>query len=309
MSAEILDRYGLRPKRPEVIDSSMLKTFMDCPSKFYLRYVLGLIRAAPDHAEMAKFDWGTCWHHVMEAYYSNGYSLKDGLIALEQNYPNYIQPTTDKYKRSKDRMVEAFFAYADHWKSQNDEFDILRHEQFFDVYSEEEDLRWAGRIDQIRRRIRNGHLRIWDFKTSSAMGPLYFTGHELGFQFPGYVWSGDQITPGEEVTEITVDVMYMVTAKFEFFRRTFRYDSFRKREWIHNVKSIIGRMERLLDEHLYNPGAWELNWNECTRYGACTYLGVHNSAPQSDSRLRMLGNDFKVKRWDPRAGASLPDPD
>ena len=81
---------------------------------------------------------------------------------------------------------------------------------------------------------------------------------------------------------------------------------FRKAEWIRNVKAVIGRMEKMLDEHLFNPGAWELNWNECTRYGACTYLGVHNTAPQGDSRLRVLSNDFKIKRWDPRVSQVIP---
>jgi hypothetical protein len=282
----------------------MLKTFMDCPSKFYLRYILGLVRAYKDHSDAAKFDWGTCWHHVMEAYYSNDLSLKHGLVAMETNYPAYITPTQDKYNRSKERMAEAFFAYDDKWRSQNEEYDILRNEQFFDVYSEEEDLRWAGRVDQIRRRKRTKKLRVWDHKTASAMGDLYFTSHELGFQFPGYVWSTDQVTPGEVVEEITVDVMYMISKTTDFFRRTFRFDAFRKAEWIRNVKGILSRMNYMMDNHIYNPGAWDLNWNECTRYGACTYLGVHNTAPRGDTRLRVLSNDFKIMRWDPRRGTS-----
>ena len=296
---DVLEKYGLIPRRPEVIDSSMLKTFMDCPSKFYLRYVLGLVKSTPDHAENAKFDWGTCWHFVMDAFYSNGRSLKDGLVALEKNYPEYITPTTDKRGRSKERMVEAFFAFTEHWASQDEEYEILRGEQFFDVYSDEEDLRWAGRMDQIRRRTRTNKIRVWDFKTSSAMGDLYFTSHELGFQFPGYVWGADLLIPGEDIEEITVDVMYMVTRSFEFFRRTFRYDAFRKAEWVRNVRNILGRMERMLDDHLYNPGMWELNWNECTRYGPCTYLGVHNIAPRGDTRLQILSNDFMQRWWDP----------
>jgi len=297
---DILEKYGLVPRRPEVIDSSMLRTFVDCRSKFYLRYVLGLVRSVRDNVESAKFDWGTCWHEVMDAYYANGRSVKDGLIAMEEKYPNYIQPSTDKKKRSKDRMAEAFFAFTEKWQENDDEFDILRNEQFFDVYSEEDDLRWAGRMDQIRRRKRNGKLRIWDFKTSSAMGEYYFTSHEMGFQFPGYVWAGNLLVPGEEVEDITVDVMYMVSASFDFFRRTFRYDEFRKAEWVKNVSNIVGDMERLLDNHLYNPSAWSLNWNECTRYGPCMFLGVHNIAPRGDTRLRILSNDYQVKRWDPR---------
>ena len=297
---DILARYELIPKRPEVIDSSMLRTFMDCPSRFYLRYVLGLVRTVADHGESAKFDWGTCWHSVLEAYFSNNLSVKDGLIAMEESYPAYITPTTDKRKRSKDRMAEAFFAYCDKWKEQDKEYDILSNEQFFDVFSEEENLRWAGRMDQIRRRKRNNKIRVWDFKTSSAMGNYYFTSHELGFQFPGYVWAGDLLVPGEDVVEITIDVMYMISAGMDFFRRTFRYDKFRKAEWVRNITNILDRMNFMLDNYLEQPDMWELNWNECTRYGPCMFLGVHNTAPRGDTRLRILSNDYRISRWDPR---------
>lgn len=306
---DLLERYGITPKRPEVIDSSMLKTFMDCPSKFYLRYVLGMVRARKDHADSAKFDWGTCWHFVMEAYYSNELSLPHALVAMDKTYPEYITPTRDRHHRSKERMAEALFTYHDKWASQNEEYEILRNEQFFDVYSEVDDLRWAGRIDQIRRRKRTRRIRVWDHKTSSAMGDLYFTSHELGFQFPGYVFGTSQFTPGEVVEEITVDVMYMIANTTDFFRRTFRYDAFRMAEWIRNVKIILDRMDFMLINHLYDPGAWELNWNECVRYGACTYLPVHNTAPRGDTRLRVLANDFKTSRWDPRRGTSEGDED
>ena len=297
---DILEKYELVPVRPEVIDSSMLRTFMDCPSRFYLRYVLGLVRTVADHGESAKFDWGTCWHSVLEAYFSNKLSIKAGLVAMEENYPAYITPTTDKKKRSKDRMAEAFFAYSDNWKEQDKEYDILSNEQFFDVFSEEENLRWAGRMDQIRRRKRNNKIRVWDFKTSSAMGDYYFTSHELGFQFPGYVWAGDLLVPGEEVEEITIDVFYMISASMDFFRRTFRYDKFRKAEWVRNITLILDRMNFMLDNYLEQPDMWELNWNECTRYGPCMFLGVHNTAPRGDTRLRILSNDYRISRWDPR---------
>lgn len=292
--------FGFEAKRPEVFDSSMLKDFINCESYFYLRHILGLRRTFPSGEGEAKFDWGTCWHHVMEAYTGSNYDMTAGLVALDTNYPAYIIPEKDKHKRSKDRMIEAFFGYVDKWKGDQADYEILRQEQFFDVFDSVADLRWCGRMDDMRRRRRTGRTLIWDYKTSSSMGPSYFDQHELGFQFPGYIFAGDLMVAGEEVMEITIDVMYMITASHDYFRRTFRYPRPRLDEWIHNVKMILDRINRKLDESMYDMSAWIKNWNYCTNWGRCDFFNVHSLTPSGDSRLVVLRNDYTVDRWDPR---------
>lgn len=297
----ILPGTEYSPRRPEVIDSSMLKDFINCPSYFYLRHILGLRKKFPPGTGEAKFDWGTCWHHVMQAYTSNEFSQEAGLIALEKHYPAYITPTTDKKKRSKSRMIEAFFGYVDKYREGDlRDFEILRQEQFFDVYDEDQDLRWCGRIDDILRRTRNKRILVRDYKTSSAMGPNYFNQHELGFQFPGYVWAADHMFAGEQVVEIMIDVMYMITASHDFFRKTFRYPAPRLNEWVRNVNWWTDKLWHLIDNHLDDPTQWGLNWNHCTNYGQCDFFPVHSLTPEGSSRLNVLQADYVVDYWDPR---------
>jgi len=289
---------GFNPERPEVLDSSRLKDYVDCPSLFYLRHVLGLAPAVLDPKYQAKFDWGTCWHEVLYTYHRTEGNLQAALQALDANYPDYITPQTDKYKRSKERMIKAFFDYLDKWKENLEGLEILRHEQFFDVESEEEGIRWCGRIDSIRRRRSNGRVVVWDYKTASVMGDTYYDGHEVGFQFPGYVWAVNQMMGGG-VNEITVDVMYMISKSQDFFQRTFRYDEARIREWVANVKMWQDRINRQLDEHLYDPEAWHKNWNECTRYGRCLYFDVHSISPKGKGRIAILQQGYRENRWEP----------
>ena len=305
--AELLARYGLIPKRPEVIDSSMLSTFMDCSSKFYLLYVLGLRPARKDTVGDKNLDWGSCWHEVMFAFmegYGNPWDdrIKAGLEALEANYPAYLTPEMDSgrsgAKRSKMRMVEQFFAYVELWKEQEEDYDILRNEQYFNVYNEAVGLRWCGRMDSIRRLRRSRKIRPWDYKTTKAMGPTFFDKFEMSFQFPGYVWAANQMMT-EPVYEITVDVMYTISKSYEFFQRTFRYDEARLAEWERNVKMIVDRMMYLLDNHLYEPEAWEKNWDACTNYGKCTFFRVHSLNPRGEGRLLTLRDDYQISRWDP----------
>jgi len=295
-----IEDYGFTPRRPEVIDSSMLKDFINCPSYFYLRHILGLRRKFLRGEGEAKFDWGTCWHHVMKAWTTN-YDLTEALLELDEKYPEYITPFTDKKKRSKERMIHALFGYVDKFgKSDQRDYEILRSEQFFDVYDEDVDLRWCGRIDDIRRRRGNKNIVVWDYKTSSSMGSTYFDMHELGFQFPGYVWAGDHMFAGETVLEIKVDVMYMITASHEYFRRTFRYPPPRTDEWVRNVKWWLERLWILIDSALTDPSKWGLNWNYCTNYGKCDFFPVHSATPQGRSRLAILQDSYVVDYWDPR---------
>lgn len=295
---EALHRHGLRPIRPEVIDSSMLKDFVDCESFFYLRHVLGLKKRYRAKADDAKFDWGTCWHGAQEVLWKTGDPVK-ALEYINLEFPDSVDPNSDRHKRSKDRMLKQFLEYYERFYDElNDEYELLRTEQFFDVYSDKHDLRWCGRIDKIRRRRRNGKIVIWDYKTASVMGPNYFNQHEFGFQFPGYTWAGNEMFT-EPVEEVCLDVMYTLSASHEFFRRTFRYTPHQLGEWVRNVKMILDRMNYMMDNFLDQPEMWVKNWQHCTRYGQCMFTDIHFLAPIGDSRLSVLENDYYEERWDP----------
>lgn len=292
-----LESYGLRAQRPEVIDSSMLKDFVDCPSKFYLRHILGLKRRVRDPQGEAPLDWGTVWHRVMEAWRKTGDQIK----ALEQldPWPSTIMAEVDTHGRSKERMARIFFDYVEKFAAQDEkDFDILRSEQFFDVWDEEAGLRWCGRIDGVERRKRTKRLQVRDFKTTSRMGSYYFEQFEHSFQIPGYVWGASRLVT-ETIEDVMIDALYTLKGSHQFFRRTFRYPTVRLEEWRRNVLLWMTQLNRLLDEELENPEAWQKNWNECTRYGICSFADVHFLPPVGDTRLRVLSNDFIEDRWDP----------
>ncbi len=312
VSESTLERYGLIPKRPEVIDASMLSTFMACPSKFYLQYILGLRPARKDPIKDAPLAWGLCWHETMFAFMeASGQDVETrvvaGLQALDKHYPPYLTTETSKRGQSKQRMIEIFFEYVEKWIRKEAEYEVLRNEQYFDVYDEDVDLRWCGRIDSIRRIIRNGKVRVWDYKTTGAMGDTYFDQFEISFQFPGYVWSARKLMPGDDVLEITVDVLYTITKKNEFFQRTFRYDEFRLAEWERNVKMIVDRMNDILDRYLHQPEMWHKNWGECNKYGRCMLFSTHALNPRGNGRLLDFRDNYRIERWDPAAHAGEDD--
>lgn len=296
-----LEDYGLRPIFPEVIDSSMLKDFVDCPRKFYYRHVLGLRKKHLAADDIAHLDWGTLWHLLMEVYNTTGDPVQ-ALRALDnRRWPSSLVAEIDKHGRSKTRMIQFFLEYVERF-SDHDEmrYETVRNEQFFDVFNEELGIRWSGRIDKIVRRKgrRGSSYLVWDYKTTSRMGPNFFAQYEYSFQLPGYVWAVNQLLT-EPVYEIEIDVLYTLKASHDFFRRPIRYSQPQLDEWVRNTKQILERMYYLRDHHLHNPDAWTLHWNECTRYGLCQFSDVCFTPPNNDDRLIVLGDDYVEDRWNP----------
>jgi RecB family exonuclease len=306
VSKDLLAQYGLRAIPPEAIDSSMLKDFIDCPSQFYLRHILGLRRKRRPLTDIAKFDWGTCWHKVMEDYWKTRIvqpeiAMGVALASLNTHYPEAIRPDTDKHGRSKERMIKMLFDYIEKIADEIDDiYETIRFEQFFDVFHEELGIRWCGRMDKWRRKRKTGELVIWDYKTTSAMGQTYFEQHEYGFQFPGYVWAANQISTSP-VREAVIEVLYTLKASHQFYRRSFPYNTTALAEWTKNVKLILDQINYMIEHHLYEPQAWIQNRNHCTRWGMCTFTDIHFIPPEGDVRLRILEEDFTEDRWDPLA--------
>jgi CRISPR/Cas system-associated exonuclease Cas4 (RecB family) len=304
--------YGLTARLPEVFDSTMITDFADCPSKFYLRHVLGL---EPKTWESAiQLSWGSAWHKLQELYHKGVHekdlSHEEAMMAatayVAEKWDNTIDWSLDRNGRTMQRMMLMFVQYAERFKQEERYIEPLRSEQFFDIYCPEGNpdcplgggcgLRWCGRIDRLFR-VR-GKIKVKDYKTTSAMGAAYFDRYEHSFQMPGYNWGAVHLVP-QGIDGIEVDVLYTLKASEDFFRRTFRYIPARLIEWRGNVKAYIEDIHSLWERYPEEPEAWRKNWSECTRFSTCRYAGIHFTAPISDTRLRIMSNDYRESRWDP----------
>jgi len=299
-----LKDYGLTPTFPPVLDATMVKDFMFCPSYFYLRRVLGLVKKKYDLIEDAGRDWGSMWHKLLETYngsIANGMSVAeatDAALVHLSPWPNSLVGETDRHGRTQMRMAEIFFNYIETFGVQDLKvYTPVAAEHFFDTFDEEFGIRWAGRIDRV---VRKGQkIILWDYKTTAWMTKYYFEQHEFSFQIPGYVRAvAGMLT--EPVNDVIVDVLYTLKNKHEFFRRSIPISPQRLTEWGTNVRNILNYMYYLRDNHLEEPEAWVKNWNHCTMWNrACTFADIHWIDPQPTTRLRILAEDYIVDRWDP----------
>ena len=297
--------YGFTPKRPEVFDSSMVNDFLSCPSKFYLRHVLGLRPSGP---EPSYFAWGTRWHDVMFEWH-NTFDVGKTLEVLHEGWPQELNEF-DKKNRTEQRMESIFYSYAKRYAEQDvDDWETIRREMYFDVECPLDstscplhdgrgcDLRWCGRLDRISRDHR-GRIYVWDYKTTSYKRADYYEQHKHGVQMPGYTWAAMHLTP-EPVKGVYIDLLHTLKNEFNMERREIRFTRQHLLEWVHQARMIVGEMQEKLEQHLHNPQAWTKNWNHCSDYAGCMYRPVHFMAPIGDVRWRALNDDYVVDRWDP----------
>lgn len=297
--------YGLNVEVPDVYDSSMLRDFVACPSKFYHKHILGL---RPSYAERKiYFDWGNLWH-LLHFHFGKHEDVQAALDLVDEMWPQE-HGQDDRHGRHKERIKLLFMKYLDQYHSlDTKEWELLRREQYFEIHCKEDDpdcpfggcgFSWCGRLDRIQKNKRTGKVVVWDYKTTSYLRDDYFEKKKHGFQIPGYVWASEHLIPSE-VVGAQIDLLHTLKSDHSFIRQEIRLTDAHLLEWLANVKQYVLQIEHFLEEYSDIPEAWPKNWGECHSYGnPCMFWGVHSMPPKGDSRARLLSQDYEEDRWDP----------
>lgn len=155
---------------------------------------------------------------------------------------------------------------------------------------------WTGKIDLVYRS--NGTLGLLDHKTTSMMGPQFFTEFEFAHQMYGYNAAVEHIF-NEPCTAITINGLgcrkpSRTGTQFEFNRHTIPISRPLLDEWhtdsLALVSDFLAHCERG-----YFPKATK--W--CVgKYGACQYRAVCSMAPQH-RELALSTSEFRPVTWSP----------
>lgn len=297
-----LERFGFKPKLPEVFDASMLSDYVNCPAKFYLRHILGL--------RFKKFgapalDWGTAWHEAMYALHHE-WKIEDAIGAVAKEWAPTLTEQDPK-ARTLDRMISLITRYYDQY-SKLDQHDYLtiRREEYFEIDCPEGSkcpfggcgLSWCGRIDRIVQN-RDERVLVWDYKTTSWMRASFYAELEHGFQIPGYVWAASHLLQNR-VLGAMIDVLHTLKNDANLARREFRFYSHNLIEWRDNVKMWIECIQKDWLKYSHEPEYWRQNRHECDRFSGCQFKPVHYTPEFGDNtRLRIMREEYIEHRWHP----------
>src|SRR5215510_15202511 len=164
----IMKFLGMIPKQEtwNVIDSSKLSTFMECPRKFFYEYVLGWRSSYPNNHLV----FGVAWHLAVEHFLLNNYSdasLQEGIEMFYLRYRQELDAKSDEGFVPKDprRGIEALQVYHERFKDDVHKYDILYTELGGSVLLADDSVIYF-KLDALLRERHSKKVIILDHKSS-----------------------------------------------------------------------------------------------------------------------------------------------
>lgn len=269
-----------------VMDMSMYDMFLLCPYRFRNRYKLNVTA----HEKNENLDRGTLIHLACEVYYQ---CLKDG-----KKYDDAVHEALMKLRSAfvieselsheeANLIFSTMEEYFDHWRIEDQRFEILGVEEpFMYLLYEDDDIRIysAGKIDI---RVRDNHYDNlpMDHKSFKRSGPI----NELSNQFKNYCL----VSQSNILLVNRIGLQKTLPPEKKFLRVPASYDHLVFESW---KKNVVANLMWYLECEASNY--WPTNETSCEKFNRmCEYHEVCKSSGE-ESKMFKLSQMKAVEPWD-----------
>lgn len=293
-------------KSVEVLDSSKMSTFMDCPRQFFYAHVLGW--------KLDKFgidfhlDFGEAWHRAVEVLSVEGFGNDEIVKAFDvfkQYYEKIYDPEVEMHKKK---------TYANVFKGLALYAMQYAHSGYKTLYTEvagvvpiRDDRHLHFRLDNVSEK--NGLIYVIDHKTASNAQRAWIDQWSTSNQMSCYTHAAYCHFPPEKVWGIRI--RGMVFSKQSVDEKDIVEVPVHKtmemmQAWLQNVNRWYDMIEDEFDRLSYTKEeddvmeAFPLNTQSCTKYFGCPFISFCTAWANPAQRCSAPPPDFKVSHWDPR---------
>lgn len=295
----------------EVLDSTKLQGYQDCPRRFFYEYLLGWRNARPNN----HLHFGKAVHLAFEHIIREGYTGDSVIKALEifnTEYRGAFPPETDPIFTPKtpdrffDLLIEYLKKYAD---------DPLRYEvyktEFGGTISLSPTHELAFKMDTILFDRETQLYTSLEHKTkgSNYISDNYPIEHEMGIQCGTYTHVLNCLFPPEEVGGVIINCLcFKKTKKPEFILQRFpiMLSNNQMNIWLENTIAWMDRIYldliRLSEtkESADVMTAFPCNGRNCTNYNStCPYILMCRNWANPLQHLHQMPVDCVVDLWNP----------
>lgn len=281
-----LDRY-----EPATKDSTAVKTWKECPRKYFYRMALG--RTKPEGEWASVFAWGTAIHKFLEVLYSTG-QLQ---LAMTEGLKLWKPVTKDKFDfQTKERLLKNFAKLYEMYVQETEKknIEVLGIEQAFNIRAPDGEV-IGGRFDQIIKW--NGRIALRDWKTTSKMVQYWKKGLDPNDQAIRYVYALSSLHFGQDsfgypnkvidgVMFVAIQNMKSVEAKIEPVMISKNLTQVKK--WIDDQLHVHKMMKLCQEEDV-----WPMHETNC---GFCDYQLVCTQ-PNESAMEYMLKSQYVLSPW------------
>lgn len=295
----------------EVLDSTKLQTYQDCPRQFFYEYLLGWRPSHPNNHLV----FGQAVHEALEHIILNGYNANSVIAAshkFEVVYRPHFPPETDDLYSPKTpyRFVDMLINYIQRYAGDIEQFEVIKTEIGGQVHLTE-DIKLAYKMDTVLRDRETGLYCSLEHKTKGGnyIDKGYAIDHQMGTQCGTYTHVLNCLFPPEKVSGVIINCMcFKKTKRPEYILERFPIQLSNHMmhiwhtttlEWIGNL--ILDLIK--LSNHSESDdvlSAFPLCGRACSKWGrVCSYYHLCTSWPNPLQHLDKMPIDMEISFWNP----------
>lgn len=298
----------------DVVDSTKAKAFLECPRRYFYRYVLGWGHEDPS----IHLEFGSAWHLAMEHMFLNLHRkdketavVKEAFDLLLQHYRKFWDESWDSENAPKDpgNALLALVKYAStQWRQDAREMEVMFTE-VGGVVPVSDDHSVYFKIDVVAK-TRDGIACI-DHKTTGSDRASWYTQFDLCIQFSTYIhalYCMLDESKHEDIFGLLVNGAILRKKGNLFPRLEIRKTPEQLLQFLWNITHIMNRIQwnfnRLAEAKESDTvmQAFPLNECSCSNWGrTCEYHPFCTSWTNPLRRCKDVQPGYVKKFWDPRA--------
>lgn len=284
-----------------IIDSTKLNTFLECPRSYFYEYILGWRPESPN----LHLEFGKAWHIAMEHILIHGYdenSIAAAYLLFLEHYRKFFPETMDDVNEPKtpSNALKALVQYCT----------IYKDDKFIPKYTE-----IAGTVPIDDKRVLHfrmdsileieGMIRSREHKTGSQLSRQWIDQWSLSLQVGTYNHVLYCLYPHEEVWGVEINGTFFQKKENKFQRVPARPNIGMMNSWHWTVLHIFNMIDfetnRLMDVKESDPvmQAFPCNPTNCTKYFGCRYHDFCMAWSNPLQRCDEVPQGFKEEWWNP----------
>jgi len=298
----------------EVLDSTKLKAFQECPRRFFYEYVLGWRSSHPNN----HLYFGQCLHKAMEHLILNGYRTQSVMNALElfnSEYRLIFSPETDEIfsPKTPGRFFDMLIRYiTKEYPDDPERYTVYKTEFGGTVQLSDSHLdKLAFKMDTVLLDNLTQKYCSLEHKSTAAnfISDNYLYNFMLSTQIGTYTHVLNCLVPPEDVTGIIINCLCFKKTKSSDFilkRLPIQLSNSQMYVWLETTKRLL-RFIYSEYEHLSASTdsqdiltCFPINSTSCTNWGrVCTYVQLCLGWQNPLQHIQRMPTDLEVSFWNP----------
>jgi hypothetical protein len=287
-----------------IIDSTKLKAFQECPRMYFYEYVLGWRSEYPN----LHLEFGKAWHYAMEHLLLHGYeakSVSEAWNLLNEHYRRFFSIEMDEGNAPKNpsNALTALMAYVREYERVDREQKVL-HTEIAGTVALDDHRLLHFRMDSILEV--DNMIRSREHKTGSTVSRSWTDQWSLAVQTWTYNHVLYSLFPKDIVWGVEINGTFLQKKENKFLRVPARR-SLQMMEagfWniLHWFYEIETEMERLSEckEADKVMMCFPMNPSHCTSYFGCKYMDYCLAWPNPLQRCDEVPMGLKREFWNPQ---------